>query len=66
MPDFLQDSIKPYQKIVVRFNSPEDVKIFSKLLNCNITFLTKSLWFPNKPKTEEFINSDNNRRFIYE
>jgi hypothetical protein len=46
MPEFEQKELKPFREIIVRFESKEDVDAFAKLINQNITTLTKYLWFP--------------------
>jgi hypothetical protein len=46
MPEFIQDCVEPFQTIIMRFRSQEDVNAFSKLLDQTITPNTKSLWYP--------------------
>ena len=46
MPEFIQEKQKPYQQLIVRFNSQEDVEEFALRIGQKITPKTKSLWFP--------------------
>ena len=46
MPEFKQDKDEPYQKIIVRFASKEDVDEFSKMIGQNINPKTTSIWHP--------------------
>jgi len=48
MPEFLQEKKEPYSKIIVRFESKEDLQEFSKIIGQNITKKTKSIWHPFK------------------
>tara|TARA_R110000824_G_scaffold41370_3_gene123168 strand:+ start:397 stop:648 length:252 start_codon:yes stop_codon:yes gene_type:complete len=50
MPEFVQKDKEPLQKIIVSFASLEDVKEFGKLINQNLTYKTKSIWFPEVKK----------------
>jgi hypothetical protein len=46
MPEFVQTQQKPYQLINVRFDSPEAVQEFAKLIGQPLTPKTKSIWHP--------------------
>lgn len=46
MPEFNQEDLTSYRKIVIHFRSPEDVKEFSELIGQRITPKQPSLWFP--------------------
>lgn len=46
MPEFIQEKQAPYQKIIIRFASKDDVDSFSKLIGQPITAKTKSIWHP--------------------
>ena len=46
MPEFVQEKDEPYQKIIVRFESKEDVEEFARLIGQNISPQTKSIWHP--------------------
>ena len=50
MPEFLQDDLPPHQKIVVNFETKEDVEEFAKLIEQKITYRTISIWFPKKDR----------------
>lgn len=59
MPEFVQADQKAYKKLVVRFDSPEDLEEFAKLIGQNITEKTKSIWIP------ELVRGTNSgRRYI--
>ena len=42
MPEFVQEKQEPYAKIIVRFDSEEDLQEFSKLIGQPLTNKTKS------------------------
>lgn len=46
MPEFNQEDLTSYRKIVVHFRCPKDVKDFSELIGQRITAKQPSLWFP--------------------
>ena len=48
MPEFVQEKQRPFQQIIIRFESQEDVEAFAKLIQQKITKKTKSIWFPFK------------------
>jgi len=50
MPEFVQNKIEPYAKIIVRINSEEDLSNFSKLVGQRLTRKTKSIWYPKLSK----------------
>lgn len=52
MPEFNQKDLQPIQKIIVSFETQEDIDKFSKMTGYTITPKTKSLWFPFKKKDE--------------
>ena len=54
MPEFQQEDLSPDRQIVVSFKSNEDVQAFAKLINQNITFKTKSIWFPWVENEKQF------------
>lgn len=49
MPEFVQNKKEPYSKIVVRFDTEEDLMEFAQLINQKLTPKTKSIWHPYKP-----------------
>lgn len=46
MPEFVQEDLRPYRVINVRFKCEEDVKEFERLMSQTITPKQKTLWFP--------------------
>lgn len=46
MPEFKQEKVKPYAKIIFRFNNEEDLQDFAKLIGQKLTAKTKSAWHP--------------------
>lgn len=48
MPEFSQSKKEPYSKIIIRFESEEDLQSFAKLIEQKLTKKTKSIWFPFK------------------
>jgi len=64
MPEFIQEDKEPIQKIIISFETQEDVEDFGKLVGQNITTDTKSLWFPKQnneaPKNFVYLNETEN------
>ena len=50
MPEFNQKDKQPVQKIVVNFETHEDVQEFAKLTGYTLTNKSKTIWFPYKAK----------------
>jgi len=48
MPEFIQEKQEPFAKIIIRFETKENLQEFSKLINQKLTEKTKSIWFPFK------------------
>lgn len=48
MPEFIQDKKEPFSKIIVRFETEENLKEFANKINQNLTPKTKSIWYPFK------------------
>lgn len=48
MPEFIQDKKESYAKIIVRFESEEDLQEFAKIIGQKLTKKTKSIWHPFK------------------
>jgi hypothetical protein len=46
MPEFVQDSQKPFSQIIVRFRCQEDLDEFARLIDQKLTVKTKSIWHP--------------------
>ena len=49
MPEFKQEDLTSFRKMVIHFRNQNDVDEFSKLINQKITPKQKSLWFPEMP-----------------
>jgi len=50
MPEFEQDDISSFRRLIVHFASPDDVSAFANLLDQKITESTKWLWYPKLQK----------------
>jgi hypothetical protein len=63
MPEFVQVNKEPCQKIVINFETYDDVLNFAKLLGFSVTNKTKSIWFPirDKDKPREYAYVDKNK-----
>lgn len=48
MPEFDNENIKPYRRVIISFENEENVKKFAKATGLNITDKTKSTYFPPK------------------
>lgn len=46
MPEFVQEPQKPFAKIIVRFDTEQDLQEFAKLIGQKLTPKTKSIWHP--------------------
>ena len=46
MPDFEQESIEAWKKLIVHFKNEQDYKDFAELLSQPMTDKTKSIWYP--------------------
>lgn len=57
MPEFIQEKKVAYRKIIISFDSEDDIKEFGKLINQKITNKTKSIWFPFKIKDNRKIRA---------
>lgn len=55
MPEFEQEDDSPHRKLIVSFRNEEDFKMFSKLINQNLTKKTKSIWYPELEKEKIFL-----------
>lgn len=51
MPEF-EDQDPCYRKVIVSFDTPEDVQRFFELINQKDTGKTKSIWFPEKERRD--------------
>lgn len=48
MPEFVQEKKEPYSKIIIRFETEEDLQDFAELIGQKLTSKTKSIWHPFK------------------
>lgn len=48
MPEFVQESKKPFKEVIVRFETEEDYIDFQNRLGQTMTIKTKSIWHPFK------------------
>lgn len=48
MPEFHQEDLSSFRKLIVHFLSEDDVRAFSDLVKQRITQKTKSLWYPEQ------------------
>jgi hypothetical protein len=55
MPEFNNDDLSPKRQIIMSFKTDEDVQLFSKLINQELTTKTKSVWFP---KVNDLVQKD--------
>lgn len=62
MPEFVQEKKEPYAKIIIRFESEQDLKDFSALIGQKLTKKTKSIWHP----TKSHFTGANNKTWIRE
>jgi hypothetical protein len=46
MPEFVQESKKPFSQIIIRFETESDLNEFSALIGQKLTKKTKSIWHP--------------------
>lgn len=52
MPEFEQDTIKPYHSIKVHFEKEEDLKAFAKLVEQTISNKTTYIYYPKQVKAD--------------
>ena len=46
MPEFVQDDLSSYKKLIIHFRNQEDLENFSKLIDQKINIKTPSIWYP--------------------
>ena len=46
MPEFKQEKERPFSKIIIRFETEEDLNEFSEMIGQKLTPKTKSIWHP--------------------
>lgn len=61
MPEFVQPKVRPFSKIIVRFETEEDLQEFANLIGQKLTLKTKSIWHP---KLQRGINTG--KRYVDE
>jgi len=63
MPEFNQKDKEAIQKIIVNFETYEDVLKFAELIGFKVTKKTKSIWFPikEKDKPSQYAYVDTNK-----
>lgn len=49
MPEFVQGKVEPFSKIIVRFETEQDLQDFAETIGQKLTRKTKSIWHPHKP-----------------
>ena len=57
MPEFKQEDLTSFKKIIVHFASKDDMDLFAKLIEQTVTDKTQSLWYP-KAKIERFEDKE--------
>jgi len=50
MPEFEQDDLSSFRKIIVHFNSQEDVDAFAQLMEQTVTGKTRYIWYPKQER----------------
>ena len=46
MPEFIQEKQEPFSKIIIRFETEEDLQEFAEMIGQKLTSKTKSIWHP--------------------
>tara|TARA_R110000782_G_C14807523_1_gene412452 strand:- start:2444 stop:2713 length:270 start_codon:yes stop_codon:yes gene_type:complete len=59
MPEFQQYQKEAYHKIIIRFDSEEELQNFAKLIGQDINNKTKSIWHPKLKFANHF-----NKRYL--
>jgi len=54
MPEFVQANREAIKRVVINFESEEDIQEFNKRTGLNITFNTKGVFFPDNSKEDQF------------
>ena len=63
MPEFVQEEMKPFHAVIVRFQTQEAIDAFAKLVDQNIGPNTKSIWYPKvemqkSRKDRKYVDAD--------
>ena len=61
MPEFSQEDLKPFQSVIVHFETKEDRQAFEELLAQQLTDSTKYIWYP-----EVEVGKFKNYRYVQE
>ena len=61
MPEYVQEDLRPYHSVNVRFRNQEDFDQFKKLIDQYISPKQKAFWFP---KMDHRVTSD--KRYVDE
>jgi hypothetical protein len=49
MPEFVQEDLSSFRKVVVHFRNQEDVDLFAELIGQKLTPKQPSCWYPHLP-----------------
>lgn len=52
LPQFEQDDQMPVKRLIVNFAHADDVALFARLVEQNITLATKSVWYPRQTRQD--------------
>ena len=61
MPEFIQNDLRPYGEITVKFRNRKDFESFKAAISQPITEKTKAIWYP-----EMKYNKTNHMRYVDE
>lgn len=62
MPEFNQQDLSGYKRIIVHFMTEEDYVGFSRLIDQKLTDKTKSVWYPKRP---DVLSDQHGRGKVY-
>ena len=48
MPEFIQEDKQAIKRVVINFQTEEDIKLFNEITGLNITMETKGIFYPLK------------------
>jgi hypothetical protein len=61
MPEFTQEDQRAHRRLIVNFESEEDVRLFAEKIGATITDLTRWVWYPpqeRERKDTEYLTDD--------
>lgn len=62
MPEFCIENKPPFKELRIKFDTPEDYKLFAKMIRQPLSMKTISIWFPCHPKESRrewrFVNEE--------